>query len=249
MVDQEELLMREVDEEVRRDKFDEAWRKYRIYIIGSAVSIVLVVAANTFWKSHLKTKRDAASDIYTATLAKSEIEGADVGTVWSESRSKLSEGYVDLSYLQEAAAMIKAGKLDEALTAYDTLAKNSGTDKRMRELAQLLASRIEYQQGKYAQSRGRLITLTGEDALWTYSAQETLALIDIAEGNIKDAVSKLSLIANSPAAPQAIKTRADELRLLLEPQIVEEAPETAVEAVEEAPVEKSDSEAQQESEE
>ncbi len=249
MVDQEELLMREVDEDVRRDKFDEAWQKYKGIIIGTAVSIVLVVAANTFWKDHVRTKRDAASDAYTAALVKAESEGADVSSVWSESRSELSEAYIELSYLQEAAALFKADKFDEALITYDILANNTDADTRFRELAQLLASRIEFKQGKYGKARGRLFTLSSEDNLWTYSAQETLALIDIAEGNINDAVSKLSKIALSPSAPTAMQKRAEELKQLLEQQMTEELQDMASTSVEETPEVATPNDVQEESKE
>ena len=81
MVDEQELLMREVDEDVRRDKFDDAWRKYGKYIIGTAVGIVLVVSADTFWTAHVKNKRESASDVYAATLEQSVAEGADASAV------------------------------------------------------------------------------------------------------------------------------------------------------------------------
>lgn len=247
MVDQEELLMREVDEDVRRDKFDEAWKKYRVLILGTAVSIVLVVAANSIWKSHVKTTRDAASDIYTATLTKSAIDGADISALWSESRADLNEGYIELSYLQEAAALFKAGKYDEALVVYNSMAAQSNSNERMRELALLLASRIEYQQGKYAQARGRLITLSGADNIWSYSANETLALIDIAEGNLKQAIEKLNYIAESTSAPAALQKRAGELRQFLAPQVSEDITETITEPDEEIPAPTSSSLDQQES--
>lgn len=250
MVDQEELLMREVDEDVRRDKYDEAWRKYRVYIIGTAVSIILVVTANTVWKSHVKTTRDSASDLYTAIFENSKAEGADISALWAGSRSGLNEGYIELSYLQEAAALIEAGKIEDALLAYDTLANNSDVDERMRDLALLLASRIEYQQGKYAEARGRLVTISGDENLWTYSANETLALIDIADGNIQSAMSKLTYLAESVTAPMAIKNRANELLQLLEPQItVDEDSATTSESSQETQTQKSNNEAPQESEE
>ena len=250
LVDQEELLMREVDDDIRRDKYDEAWRKYRVYIIGTIVSIILVVAGNTLWKSHVKTTEAASSDLYAATFEKSKAEEADISIIWAESRSKLSEGYIQLSYLQEGAALIKAGKFDQALIAYDDLANNSDIDERMRDLALLLASRIEYQQGKYAEARGRLVTLSGEENLWTHSANETLALIDIAEGAINSAVSKLTYIAQSGTAPIAIKKRAEELRQLLEPLIInDEVSKSPTMTIEETDTQKTDVEDPEESEE
>lgn len=250
LVDQEEILMREVDDDVRRDKYDEAWRKYRIYIIGTIVSVILIVAANTLWKSHVKTTQGAASDLYATIFEKSKVEGADINALWAESRSELSEGYLELSYLQEGAALIKAGKIDQALIAYDSLANDSDIDERMRDLALLLASRIEYQQGKYAEARGRLVTLSGEENLWTHSANETLALIDIAEGNINSAVSKLTYIAQSGSAPIAIKNRAEELRQLLEPLIIiDEVSTPSPMTIEETDTQKSNIEDPEESEE
>lgn len=219
VADEEELLMREVDEDVRRDKFDKAWRKYRVYVIGSAVSIVLVVAANTFWTAHVKSERDKASDAYTAILLDAEAEGADASAIWNDRRDKLKEGYIELSQLQEAAALIKADKIDEAIVVYDALSGNNGANKRLRDLAQLLAGRIEYGQGKYAEARGRLATLSNDENTWNMSAQETLAHIDIAEGNITEALIKLTLLAGNPAAPRELQQRAEDLRQLLEPQI------------------------------
>lgn len=250
LVDQEELLMREVDDDVRRDKYHDAWRKYRVYIIGTIVSIILVVAGNTLWKAHLKSTEAASSDLYATTFDKTKVEEADISAVWAESRSKLSKGYIQLSYLQEGAALIKAGKTDEALIAYDNLANNSDVDERIRDLALLLASRIEYQQSKYAEARGRLVTLSGEENLWTHSANETLALIDIAEGNINSAMSKLAHIAKSRTAPVAIKNRAEELRQLLEPQIIiDEVSTTSIETIDETGTQKLDIEDPEESEE
>lgn len=219
MVDEQELLMREVDEDIRRDKFDDAWRKYRVYIIGTAVSIVLVVASNTFWKSYVTSTRDAASDAYVTSLTSAAAEGADVSAVWNENRASLSGGYVGLSYLQEAAVLLKAGKAEEALNVYATLSSDTTAENRLRELAQLLAGRIEYDLGKYAEARGRFITLAGDDGIWSFSAQESLALIDIAEGNIADAVEKLKALAANPATPEAIHERAEELRQLFETEL------------------------------
>ena len=250
MVDQEEILMREVDDEIRRDKYHDAWRKYRVYIIGTIASIVLVVASDTLWKAHEKKTQASASDLYATTLEKSKAEGVDISSIWAENRSELNGGYIELSYLQEGAALIKAGKIDEALIAYDDLASNSDIDERLRDLALLLASRIEYQQGKYAEARGRLVTLSGNENLWTYSANETLALIDIAEGNINSAVDKLSYIAKSATAPIAIKQRVEELRQLLEPEMtIDEISSPSTEALEETDPEVPNVEAPQESEE
>ena len=83
----------------------------------------------------------------------------------------------------------------------------------------MLGGKIEYSQGKYAEARGRLSTLTSDENTWRFSAMESLALIDIAEGNIGQALIRLTSLANEHAAPSSIKQRSEELKQLLEQQI------------------------------
>ena len=68
-------LFREVEEDLRREQFSRLWEKYGIYVIGTAVAIVLIVAAIVGWRAWSHSKAVEASAQYEALVA--EIAEAD----------------------------------------------------------------------------------------------------------------------------------------------------------------------------
>ena len=211
MVDEQELAIREVDEEVRRDKMDAVWRKYGRYVIGGAVGIVLAVAGLTGWDAYIDSKESASSNTFTAAVEKAAAEGADVASIWAETRSKVDGGYKELTYLHEAAGLAEAGNLDAAIATYDELANLNGVDAAIKDLGQLLAARTEMQLNKLPEARGRLSLLAGNEGVWSLSANESLAVIDMMEGSFASAQQRFSDIAAGAATPQTMRTRASEL--------------------------------------
>ena len=64
----EDTIFREVDEELRRDRMQNAWRRYGPYVIGAAVLIVLIVAANEGWSWWQNSNAARSSDQFFAAL-------------------------------------------------------------------------------------------------------------------------------------------------------------------------------------
>lgn len=220
MVDEQELAIREVDEEVRRDKMDAVWRKYGRYVIGGAVGIVLAVAGLTGWDAYVDANESASSNAFTASVEKAAIEGADVASIWAETRGQVDGGYKELSYLQEAAGLASAGNLEAAVVAYDELANLSGVDTAIKDLGQLLAARTQMKMDKLPEARGRLSLLAGDEGVWNMSANESLAVIDMMEGNLLGAHQRFTDLATGASTPQTMRTRATEIADKLSSQIV-----------------------------
>ncbi len=62
-------IFQEVDEEVRRDKAAEFWRKYQNYIIGAALLVVLASAGFRYWQYEKEKAAQAAGDQLQAAIA------------------------------------------------------------------------------------------------------------------------------------------------------------------------------------
>ncbi len=62
-------IFQEVDEEVRRDKAAEFWKKYQNLIIGAAVLIVLASAGFRYWQYEKEKAEQAAGDQFQAAIA------------------------------------------------------------------------------------------------------------------------------------------------------------------------------------
>ena len=45
-------IFQEVDEDLREEKYKSIWNKYKYYIIGLLVLIILGIGLNAFWKEH-----------------------------------------------------------------------------------------------------------------------------------------------------------------------------------------------------
>src|SRR4051812_43381937 len=68
-------IFREVDEELRSDRMRSAWRRFGPVVIGAAVLVVILVAANEGWSWYQSSKASASSDkLYAAFAA---IDGND----------------------------------------------------------------------------------------------------------------------------------------------------------------------------
>ena len=77
----DDSFLREVEEELRSDKLKAFWRRFAPFIIGGAVLIVLLVAANEVWKWYRTSTAANASDQYYAALDMAEsgdVTGAQV---------------------------------------------------------------------------------------------------------------------------------------------------------------------------
>ena len=62
-------IFQEVDEEVRRDKAAEFWKKHQNLILGLAVLIVLASAGFRYWQYEKEKAEQAAGDQFQAAIA------------------------------------------------------------------------------------------------------------------------------------------------------------------------------------
>src|SRR5690606_8174532 len=119
----EDSFLREVEEELRSDKLKAFWRRFAPFIIGAAVLIVLLVAANEIWKWWSSNTAATASDQYYAAAdlaGQGDIEGAQAA--FAELQASGPAGYATLARFQEAALLAESGDIEGAIAAYDALA-------------------------------------------------------------------------------------------------------------------------------
>jgi hypothetical protein len=63
-----DTLLREVDEELRRDRMRKLWRQFAPYIFGAAAAVILLVAGYEVWRWWSGRNAERSSDqFYAAT--------------------------------------------------------------------------------------------------------------------------------------------------------------------------------------
>ena len=57
-------IFREIDEELRQERFERLWKRYGKFIIGAAVAVVLIVGGYKFWEYYSLKQKEKSSVQY-----------------------------------------------------------------------------------------------------------------------------------------------------------------------------------------
>jgi hypothetical protein len=205
-------IFREVDEDVRAQEYVRLWKTYGKYVIAGMVAIVLGTAASVAWRNYQTNQARAEGDKYAAAIkefndGKYDEAAKALGTIGDES----SRGYGLLAKLQQAEALIKAGKKDEGVKVYDKVAADGHYAKVYRDLASLSVVMQTMDTGDPDKLLARLDALNTKDNPWRFTAQELLAALALRNGNTQNAKDLFKALADDETAPDGIRGRAREM--------------------------------------
>ncbi|MBK8176835.1 MAG: tetratricopeptide repeat protein [Rhodospirillales bacterium] len=209
----QDSLLREIDEDIRRERYAKLWKRFGGYVIAAAALFVAAVAGYTVWKNHQSAARDAASTEFFAAMA---IEGKDRNAA-EQAMQAIAEhgpaGYALLAAFQQAALLEKSDP-QEARRAYQQLQQTAGSEI-YRDLAiifdAMVAMRSEASPIDADTVRAKLQPLTADSNPWRYSARELTALLDWRSGHAAEAKSALAALAADSQAPPDLRARARQL--------------------------------------
>ncbi|WP_127145810.1 tetratricopeptide repeat protein [Pelagibacterium montanilacus] len=204
----DDSFLREVEEELRSEKLKAFWRRYAPFIIGGAVLIVLLVAANEGWKWWQTTTANSASESYYAALDLAEdgdLDGAQVA--FQQIAAEGPDGYGTLARFQIAGLLAEQGDAEAALAAYDELASTLDNP-RLREVALVSAAYIAVDNADVAAVEMRVGGLTGEESTLRNQAREAIGLAHYRAEDYEAARTQFEAIAGDANASQDVQMRA-----------------------------------------
>ncbi len=212
-------IIREVDEELRREDWEKVWDKYGRFIIGAAVAIVLTTAGVVGWREFDRSQRMQAGDSFGSVLAQVENteDAARAAQLMAEYRADAPGSYETLARLREAKLRADAGAAEAAIALYDGLAADSGVEPLFRDLALLYSIRMQVDGGDASALRARLAPLLAEDNPWRYTAREIEAAILLTAGDEAGARETYTRLADDLQAPEGLRARAAEMLRALAP--------------------------------
>jgi hypothetical protein len=208
MADDNDSLLREVREELRREQMEKVWQRYNGLILGAATLIVLAVAGYKF----LETRRIAAAEAGGAEFAAAETLSDDkkkdeADKAFQAIADSGPAGYAALAKLHLAGAQVKDGKTADAVATYDSLAKQPGADDLLKSFAELQAASLRMGDADYAEIQNRLTPLAGDDAPYSKSARELLGIAAYKAKKYDEARKYLEPLLIDPNASAAIQDR------------------------------------------
>ena len=207
-------IFREVDEEVRRERLEQLWRRYGTYITAAALVVLACVGA---WRGYIYWEERKAAEAGAAYEAASGLADAgkhsEAEAAFAKLASEGTAGYRSLARFREAAQL---GLSDPkaAVAAYDALARDASLGQSMQDLAAVRAALLLVDTASYQDLRARLEPLTAADRPFRHSARELLAFGAWRAGDSAAARQWIEAVVSDPTTPGSIRTRVDVLSAL-----------------------------------
>ena len=202
----------EVSEDLRRDRLQDAWKKYGKYIIAIAILIVVATAGNIAWREYSQTRLEERADQLDAAAAMVREGRTEQALASLEELAETGdEGYAVLVRLRQAAVLMQQGQRDEAIALYDRLAEDPGTDPLYAGLAVVLSVMAQADSGKPVELYKRLAPQLAEGQPWRLTGLEVAAALAFKYNDPPGAAIHLRKILEDPSAPLSLRRRAEEL--------------------------------------
>ena len=209
-------LLREVDEDLRQERYTKLWKKYGAYVIGAAVALVLGVAGHQGWQAwDMRTRTEQSDRFVEAVRLSSEGDAAAAEEAFVELAENGGEGYATLARLRAAALRADRGDTAGAAALYREIADDDGVADSFRGLATVLGALHELNTADPVELSARLEPLTAPDSPWRFSALEISALLANRGGDIDRARELFRQIEGDPEAPRGARDRAAEMLAIL----------------------------------
>ena len=208
----DEQLFREVEEDVRRERFEALWKRYGRYVVAAVALIAVVVVAVVLWLQFQERQRLAAGEQFAGAAqlaAEGELERAlDEFAALADGGGR---GYRLLARLRQAALLVELGDVEDAVALYDEIAADGGVDSVYQDLASLLAVMHQVDNGEPADLTERLAPMLADDNPWRFSARELTAILAMRAGDTDRARELFTDISADLDAPAGLRARAAEL--------------------------------------
>jgi hypothetical protein len=192
-------IFQEVDEEVRRDKAAEFWKKYQNLILTAAALVVLASAGFRYWQYERDRAAQAAGDQFQQALA--ALEGGKL----DEAKAGLDKiaaqgpsGYRALA--QMAAAGAKAAKDPQgAIAAFDAVAGDASIGPLLRDAARLRAALLRVDNaGEQQKGEAELTSLSTDNGPYRRLAALALGALALERKDYDGAAKQFDLVLSDP---------------------------------------------------
>jgi hypothetical protein len=210
----QDSLLREIDEDIRHEKYAKLWKQYGKFVIAAAVALVVGVAGFKFWQYRTQAEREQAGQQFSAAMALASTDASAAEQALHTLAESGPRGYGMLAGFQQADLLLKNGDRQAARAVYQAL-QQSTDDVVYRDLAVVLEALAALEKEALPIDadalRSKLQSLRADSNPWRFTARELIALLAWRTGQTTEARSELTALAEDPLAPPDMRNRAQQL--------------------------------------
>ena len=204
-------IFREVEEDVRRERFEKFWKAYGNYLIAALVLVFVGIGAWQLWDRHEQQERAKVAATFIAAQRITNPQAA--ASAFVDIARDAPKGYATVARLSEAAAMFASGQQGSAIDLYKQIAKDDSGPIGM--VARLRAAWALSDTASRTDLADLLKPLDQPGSAWRQNAEEVLAYADYRAMDVKSALAKYAALAVDPQAPDALRRRAEAMTAFL----------------------------------
>ncbi len=209
MSEDDKILIRQIEEEVRRERYLKLWQQYGTYVVGGVALLVAFFGGWQWYSAYQLNRAQTAGAQFSEALERLQGDKKEDGIKGLEQiASEGSPAYAVLAKLRLAGEHREAGENDKALALYEQVAKDGGVDRYLSSFAELQIASLKVDSASWTDVENRLKPLMEEDAPWRFSARELLGLAAFKHGKWSEARDAYSALLTGEGVPGALRQRA-----------------------------------------
>ena len=230
MADKFDEFLEEVEQDIRQERFQKIWNKHGKTIIAIVVAILALTAGLMVWNNHQYKQSIVFSEKLVGAqnlIAQNKIPEA-LGVLGSLSKESHT-GYSVLAQFSRASIFAKDGPQQSIKTAkeiYESISKDHGTNKYLRDLATFFLVNLEIDQmtetpdeADIKKNLDRLDTLTDAENPWHTVAKELKGLLLYKQNKFTEASEIFITLVQDPKSPNELRMRAQLMSQVLSSQL------------------------------
>jgi len=197
-------IFREVDEDIRKERYINLFRKYGVYVIAIIVIIVGTLAGIQFYSGYQVNKNEMLFAEYINIIEKNSDDTLEKLSDSGNTSNLFLNG---MYLLKRSDLLVASGQIDQATLLLSGAIENNSLNKIHNDVAiyKLLMINIETLSIEEIKSyQNKLISEV--DAF--YLTEELIAIKFLIEGQKEDAIKKFSELSTNNSVPIEIKNRS-----------------------------------------
>ncbi len=205
----DEAFLREVDDELRRDRLLGFWQRWGRLLIGGIVIGLALFGGFLFWQNRRQAaagrEGEQLTQAYDALAAQQVGKAGDqLSTLAASSR----DGYRAMAVFTQADILLQQKNASAAAAKFAGLAGDASLAQQFRDLALIRQTAAEFDQLKPPVVVERMRPLAVQGGPWLGSAGEMLAAAYLREGRRDLAATLFGQIAQGDDVPPSLRQRA-----------------------------------------
>lgn len=209
-------ILDEIEQDLRRDRWNRVWQRYRWVIVGGAILVVAVVAGWRGWIAYEQSRAAQLGDRFLAAVQASDAGNHDEATRLFEDLARTGTGgFPAMARFRLANERAAKGETAEAVAAFDALANDTSIPESWRDIARLRAAMALVDSAPLAEVANRVERLSAAGNIFRHSAREVIGLSAFRNGDRTIAARWFNDLAGDPETPDGIRNRASLMLILL----------------------------------